>query len=172
MVRTSEPAFSQLIHCFSVDFGDGAPARAYIGQIPTRRNAEALGGLFRLAATVRWRCADNLRVPSAISHDFLGLSLSREVRIEAQPARTSRDLSGTIEINWAPEGKTVLPTFRGTLIVRLDIENDRSSIELDGTYVPPLDGAGHIFDRAIGHRIAQSTAREFLKDLRQAVEAC
>lgn len=62
------------------------------------------------------------------------------------------------------------PKFEGTLVVWGEGERNRSYIELDGAYRPPLGTAGQILDEAIGHRIAESTAREFLKDLKRAVE--
>ena len=71
-------------------------------------------------------------------------------------------------ISWLPEGTGVFPAFRGTLMVRS--ENGTSAIELDGTYTPPFGAAGQVFDATIGHRIAQATARELLKDLKAAVE--
>jgi len=43
-------------------------------------------------------------------------------------------------------------------------------VELDGAYVPPFGPAGQLFDATIGRRIAQATAREFLKDLKASIE--
>ena len=108
-----------------------------------------------------------LRVPTdGVMHE---IAIDREVCVEARRTRGEASLNDLMLIRWVPEGTGVFPTFEGTLIVRS--ENDASSIELDGSYTPPFGPAGQAFDAAIGHRIAQSTARELLKDLKAAVEA-
>ena len=76
-----------------------------------------------------------LRVPMTDTSGSLALVLSREVRIEAQPAPGGRNCH-EIWISWEPEGRTVLPKFQGRLCVRSAIRNDRCSIELDGGYQP------------------------------------
>ena len=129
------------------------------------RLAEYFASLCKADGVARMR----LRVPMTNASGALALALSREVRIEVQPVPKEQDLDDRIFIAWEPEGRTVLPRFEGTLVVRAD-ECNGSWIELDGSYRPPFDGVGQIFDNAIGHRIAESTAREFLKDLKRAIE--
>ena len=109
-----------------------------------------------------------LRVPT--DGPTRGLSIDREVRVEARRTRGEASLNDLMLINWMPEGTAVFPTFEGILVVRPQRERNSSSIELDGTYTPPFGAAGQAFDAAIGHRIAQSTARELLKDLKAAIE--
>ncbi len=96
-----------------------------------------------------------------------GFAIDREVRIEVR--RPTEAGEGTI-IVWKPEGTVALPTFEGTLVACSNGVPDRSYIELEGSYTPPFGVAGQIFDAAIGKRIAQATAREFLKDLKAAIE--
>jgi hypothetical protein len=107
-----------------------------------------------------------LRVPT--DGPTRGLAIEREVCVEARRTRGEASLDDLMLITWVPEGTAVYPTFEGILIVRS--ENGNSSIELDGTYTPPFGAAGQVFDATIGHRIAESTARELLKDLKAAVE--
>ena len=111
-----------------------------------------------------------LRVPVDGAAKEFGLNLEREVVIEARRARDHQNLNDLIRIDWSPEGATVFPRFAGTLVVCGNEAPGRSSIELDGTYEPPLGAAGQIFDAAIGHTIAQATARELLNDLKTAIE--
>lgn len=111
-----------------------------------------------------------LRVPLVRSSHGPGFSLSREVRIMAKRVRDEASGNDLICITWEPEGRTVLPSFEGTLVISGEKNLPRSHIELDGDYVPPLDGAGAVFDEVIGHRIAESTAREFLADLKRVIE--
>jgi hypothetical protein len=108
-----------------------------------------------------------LRVPT--DGPTRGLSIDREVRVEARRTRGGASLGDLMLITWMPEGTGVFPAFDGILIVRAG-EGNASSLELDGNYTPPFGAAGQIFDAAIGHRIAQATARELLKDLKRAIE--
>jgi hypothetical protein len=100
----------------------------------------------------------------------LGVSVDREVRVEARRGRDDENLNDLIRISWSPEGRTVLPSFSGTLVVWGETGKKLSYIELDGAYTPPLGTAGQVFDETIGRQIAESTAREFLKDLKRAIE--
>jgi len=111
-----------------------------------------------------------LRVPTDGATHGYGISFDREVRIEARPIGDSQHLCDLIEIAWAPEGALVFPRFEGRLSVWSDEETHVTYVELDGSYTPPFGAAGQLFDLTIGRRIAQATAREFLKDLKQALE--
>ncbi|MGA8576669.1 MAG: hypothetical protein WB609_13415 [Candidatus Cybelea sp.] len=110
-----------------------------------------------------------LRVP--VNGTSQGLFLDREVRIEAWRDRDDQNLNDRILVRWTPEGSVVFPKFAGTLVVWGKGDRELSFIELDGDYKPPLGAAGELFDEAIGHRIAQSTGRELLKDLKRGIEA-
>jgi hypothetical protein len=105
-----------------------------------------------------------LRVPT--DGPTFGLSIDRAVRIEARPSPNPN----SIRVTWTPEGTTVFPTFEGELVVWSDEDPGVTYLELDGAYSPPFGAAGQIFDAAIGQRIAQSTAREFLNDLKEGIE--
>jgi hypothetical protein len=109
-----------------------------------------------------------LRVPT--DGPTRGLSIDREVRVEARRTRGEASLDDLTLISWMPEGTGVFPTFEGILIIRGKTGSDVSSVELDGSYTPPYGVAGQVFDAAIGRRIAQATAREFLKDVKAAIE--
>jgi hypothetical protein len=100
----------------------------------------------------------------------LGVSIDREVRVEARRARDDENLNDLIRISWSPEGMTVLPSFSGTRVVWGEAGEKLSYIELDGTYTPPFGEAGQVFDETIGRRVAEKTAREFLKDLKRVIE--
>ena len=110
-----------------------------------------------------------LRVP--MDGIFFGISLDRDVRIEAHRTRDAENLNDVIRIAWTPEGTMVFPSFEGTLIVWSEGDPNLSYIELDGSYKPPLGTAGQVFDATIGQSIAHATAREFLKDLKAAIES-
>lgn len=98
------------------------------------------------------------------------ISLDRPVNIEATPIVGGESHDGVIRIAWIP-GSVVFPCFEGTLLIRGDGADSRLiHIELDGSYVQPFGAAGRIFDAAIGRRLAHATAREFLKDVKAAIE--
>ena len=111
----------------------------------------------------------HLRVPTDSAPHGYGISLDREVRIEARPAGSEFG-QAFIEIAWMAEGLLVFPRFDGKLRIFRNGDPNHTRIELEGSYTPPFGPAGQLFDAAIGHRIAQRTAREFLKDLKDAVE--
>lgn len=100
----------------------------------------------------------------------LGLSLDREVRVEAQRGRDDENLNDVIRIHWSVPDTGLFPTFDGVLVVWAQTDGKGSFVELDGQYKPPLGAPGEAFDDLIGHGIAQLTAREFLADLKRAVE--
>ena len=143
---------------------DQTPVRGTVTQTETRLESyfasrRGLDGVARL----------RLRVP--VSGMSQGLFIDREVRIEAWRDRDDQNLNDLIRIRWTPEGSVVFPKFAGTLVVLGEGDPALSFIELDGDYKPPLGAAGELFDETIGHRIAQSTARELLKDLKLGIEA-
>jgi hypothetical protein len=111
-----------------------------------------------------------LCVPMGRSAGAFGLTLDREVRVQVLDGREEQKLNEVLHVSWQPEGRVILPCFEGTLVVWGEDDPARSFIELDGRYHPPLGAAGLVFDEAIGHQIAQATAREFLRELKAGVE--
>ncbi len=111
-----------------------------------------------------------LRVPVGGFSPALGLSLYREVRVEVARGRDEQNLNDLTRIRWTPEGKAIFPKFEGTLVVWAGHDGTSSRLEIDGDYLPPFGVAGQVFDEVIGHRIAESTAHEFLKDVKRAIE--
>jgi hypothetical protein len=99
-----------------------------------------------------------------------GLYADREVLVEAWRDRDGVNLNDLMRVTWSPEGSAAFPKFSGTLIVCGDEDPRISHIELDGNYEPPLGAMGEVFDAAIGQRLAESTVREFLEDVRREVE--
>jgi hypothetical protein len=145
------------------------------GSLTVERPAElALAALERFFASLR--TADGvsrmrLRVPVDGATKRYGVYIDREVVVEARRVRDDQNVNDVIRIDWAPEGTAVFPRFTGALVISDDEKTGGTSVELDGTYEPPFGVAGQLFDAAIGHNIAQATARELLKDLKSAIEA-
>jgi len=68
-------------------------------------------------------------------------------------------------LHWTPESKGLYPDFDGELTVRADEDYTTSILELRGEYRPPAGIVGAAFDRAVGSRIASSTARALLEEV-------
>ncbi len=108
-----------------------------------------------------------LRVPM----DGGSISLEREVRVEARIGRTEDNLNNVVRIAWQPEGSVIFPNFEGVLVAWGEDDPQQSFLELRGHYAPPLGAAGQLFDELIGYKIAQATAREFLRDIKRDIES-
>lgn len=112
-----------------------------------------------------------LRVPLDGIAGFSGLSLQHGVRVRAWHDRDDQNLNDVIRVRWEPEGGGPYPVFEGTLALWGETDPERTVIELDGTYQPPLGVAGETFDAALGHVLAQRTARALLDDIGRALTA-
>ncbi|HTU68929.1 MAG TPA: hypothetical protein VMF11_01295 [Candidatus Baltobacteraceae bacterium] len=99
------------------------------------------------------------------------VAIEREVRVTARAGRDDEGLNDLVRITWQPEGTVVFPQFEGTLVAWGGEDPASSVIELRGHYAPPLGAAGQVFDEAIGLRIAQATAHEFLRDIKREIES-
>jgi hypothetical protein len=112
-----------------------------------------------------------LRVPIKLDGQTkaVGLFIDREVNIEVTGGPDAGKSDGVLGISWTPEGPQIFPSFVGTLAVSGD--DEKSVVALDGSYTPPFGVAGRVFDAVVGHQIAQETAREFLGDLKRAIES-
>jgi hypothetical protein len=74
-------------------------------------------------------------------------------------------------IHWDSEGGGTYPAFDGELMVDADENFNGFWIVLTGAYIPPGGAAGRVFDVAVGNRIARSTARALLREMRIEIEA-
>lgn len=110
-----------------------------------------------------------LRVPMDPIAGFKGLALDHRVRVRARRARDDQNLNDLIRIAWEPEGEGPYPSFDGTLVTWAEHDPDRTLVEIDGTYEPPLGVGGEAFDATVGHAIAKRTARALLEDIANAI---
>lgn len=97
-----------------------------------------------------------------------GIDFSKAVLISCTPMND--DEGGPWLVTWEPEPGGVYPTFEGMLSARAH-DKDSSVLELDGNYTPPFGGAGAVFDKLLGHRLASDTAQEFLMELAAEMRA-
>ncbi len=73
-----------------------------------------------------------------------------------------------LTFRWRAHSWIPLPVMSGLITVRPN--GLATELRMEGTYVPPLGPPGQLFDRLIGHRIAQRTVNRFLDELRNFIE--
>ena len=100
-----------------------------------------------------------------------GHGLRKQVHIQLgpvvrQPSRT------TLAMTWQPTG----PTGAGGLFPVLEAELEigalgthRSQLAFNASYRPPLGTVGRAIDRALLHRVAEATVKDFLDQTGQAI---
>jgi hypothetical protein len=90
------------------------------------------------------------------------LGLSREVRVQAREL-TEREGSAGVAIRWEVTGPGggLFPVLDADIIVH-PAGDETALLTLAGAYRPPLGAVGEALDRAIFHRVAAVTIRNFL----------
>jgi hypothetical protein len=135
--------------------------------------AEALvERFFRMKRTASGPIRLSLRVPL---DDFglpVQLDLARNVDVSVEKCRDQANLNEEYAISWVPTNGGPFPEFSGRLVTWSEEDPKRSYLELIGNYEPPLGPViGEAFDTALGHLIAQRTARTLLGEIADAVAA-
>ena len=104
-----------------------------------------------------------------------------QVRVGPRGAVTKRvelDLGAPAEGNgstvfplrWQPAGSGALfPVMEADLVVA-PLDREVTQISFEGRYEPPLEGFGRLLDRAVFHRLAQSTVPRLRRPLAAWVE--
>lgn len=75
----------------------------------------------------------------------------------------------TIPMSWIASSVTRLFPRMDAEVVVSPLGASSSHLEFRGSYRPPLDGVGRLLDRLALHRVAESTVRNFLERLSEAV---
>ena len=92
------------------------------------------------------------------------LRVSKQVEISlGEPRRLGETLC--VPISWRATGPSGLfPVLEGDLeVARLG--EQRTQLAVSARYTPPLDGIGLIADRAVLHRVAESTVKDLLDQI-------
>lgn len=100
-----------------------------------------------------------------------GAGLSKKVQVQVLQAYVENDAL-VVPLRWVATGPTgaLFPQLDGNLeIVKVSAEESR--LQLVGSYRPPLGEVGAGLDRAVMHRVAQSTFRGFLRQMSDALLA-
>ena len=106
--------------------------------------------------------------------DDLGLpthaAIAREVEVRITRERDEDNLNDVFRVIWTPARGGPFPDFNGTMIVWSEDDPDRGFIELNGDY-KPAGAVGEALDVAMGHRIAERTAKHFLDKIADGISA-
>jgi hypothetical protein len=98
------------------------------------------------------------------------LRLHRQVEVEvAEPYR----LAGKtlVPIRWSTGAETSpLPVMEGDLELA-PFGAGRCQLSMNGRYSPPLGSLGRALDRALLHRVAEGTVKDFMDRLARALQA-
>jgi len=115
------------------------------------------------------KAALTLRAPLSLP-GVSGVTLERDVHVSLKRQKRPVDAFDALDVRWeVPEGGPY-PKFDGTLSVEANDDYDTFSLVLRGSYTPPGGIAGQAFDMALGHRIAEATARDLLERVKTDVE--
>ena len=90
------------------------------------------------------------------------LGLSKEVRVQSRDL-TERDGSAGLAIRWevTGPGRGLFPVLDADIRL-VPTGEEATLLTLAGAYRPPLGAVGEALDRAILHRVAAATVRNFL----------
>lgn len=100
-----------------------------------------------------------------------GSSLRVRRRVEVEVGEPIRVPAKTvIPVRWAAErGSSLLPVMDGDLEIA-PFGPGRSQLSMSGRYLPPGRALGRAADRALLHRVAEATVRDFVERVRSALE--
>ena len=122
-----------------------------------------------LAPLARQAEDDSATLLARIGAGWASGLLGREVRIALGGWRPRAD-GMVVSIRWeAAEGGRLFPVLDGDLELA-PLGPEQCRVILAASYTPPFGPLGHVLDRALLHRLAESTARSFLVQLAAHLE--
>jgi hypothetical protein len=105
-----------------------------------------------------------------IGPTWAGGRVTREVEATVGPTR-DRGAACVVPLAWKATGMTGLfPVLDGDLELA-PLGSNRCRLTLSASYHPPFGDLGRALDRALLHRVAQSTVRSFLARIAKSLEA-
>ena len=99
----------------------------------------------------------------------LGDLVTREVRVRIG-STTALEEGVVVPLRWEDGRRpNLFPVLDGNLEVA-SVGPSQSRLVLYATYRPPFDGVGRALDRALLHRVAESTVRSFLRKVAETLQ--
>ena len=94
------------------------------------------------------------------------LAISKEVTVQARLVQYDINMDDDLEIEFgAASGGQLFPTFRGVLDFYPIEDQQRSVLEITGTYEPPFGILGTLIDTTIGYLVAQRSVEQLLREI-------
>jgi hypothetical protein len=113
---------------------------------------------------------DGESVRILIGPTWVGGIMSRKVEVTLGQTR-ERGEARVMPIEWKAVGlSSALPVLNGDLELA-PLGSEHCRLTLAASYLPPFGELGRALDRALLHRVAQSTVRSFLERLASSLEA-
>ena len=102
----------------------------------------------------------------------LGQAFPLRKTVEVTVGRWARRGStAVLPLSWqAPSGPALLPTMNAEMEI-VPLGSDRTQLALSANYTPPLNGIGKLADRALLHRVAEATVKDFVDRVAQRIQA-
>jgi hypothetical protein len=125
-------------------------------------------GVFRNATKV---AAERARtIASELRVNIAGIEVSKEIAIKVNsvedvPASGRTSQKTKISLEWeAADMPRLFPLMRAELFV-YPLTSSETQLDLDGRYDPPLGVLGEVMDSVVGHRIAEASVHQFIRDV-------
>jgi hypothetical protein len=116
------------------------------------------------AAEIAYREGEELRMRAGIG----GRTPAKTVRVEVGPT-VHLNGAAAVPLTWEATGASGLfPRMEGELILA-PLGPGNTQISFRGTYKPPLGAVGEVLDRALLHRVAEATVKNFVDRVRHAI---
>jgi hypothetical protein len=106
----------------------------------------------------------------------VGFHVRDEVRVERQVDVTIGEVyrmtgKSLVPITWAATGGgRLFPSLEGDIEVA-SLGEHRTQLSISARYEPPLGAVGRVLDRAVLHRVAEATVKDFLDRVAETVGA-
>ncbi len=124
--------------------------------------------VFRKATKVAALRAKN--VASELHVNIAGIEVGTDISIsvkavEDHPKKIMSSAKTSIQLEWeAAKMPHLFPFMKAELIVH-PLTSTETQLVLEGNYEPPLGLLGKALDAVIGHRIAEASVHQFIKDV-------
>jgi hypothetical protein len=135
--------------------------------VKKKLTAEALE-VFRSATKVAALRAKS--VASELHVNFAGIEVGTDISIsiksiEEEPKTVSQPATTRIKLEWeAANLPRLFPFMRAELAV-YPLTATETQLDLSGNYEPPFGVVGNVIDSVLGHRIAEASVHQFIKDI-------
>ena len=109
-------------------------------------------------------------VASELHINFAGIEVGTDISIsvksiEDQPKTISSPPMTKIQLEWeAANMPRLFPFMRAELSV-YPLTATETQLDLSGNYEPPFGVVGNVIDSVLGHRIAEASVHQFIKDI-------